>query len=178
MFEVQTLAQTYQLLVEEEEFRVAVGNFMNAFFLYHVRQRQMLLDEPLPLIAATEQAKRYAAFCAGAAEYLAKRYKLRVPEWTKEVAPLDTAWCVIPASDALLAEFQATTPEPFKKRNVLCGATIFTNAHRSSREPGNWKDRRRSLKATLAQLPETERAAFIADYNARVPKYLQLQPVE
>ncbi len=83
----------------------------------------------------------------------------------------------MPASEALLAEFQATTPEPFKKRNVLCGATIFTNAHRSSREPGNWKDRRRALKATLAHVPEAERAAFITDYNARVPTYLQLPSV-
>jgi hypothetical protein len=171
-FEIQTLASAYEELASGREgFRVAVGNFMNAFFLYSVRHRQQLLDDPIAYPEhPTEDQQRWAAFCAGAAEYLAERYGLCCPDWASNpVYCAAEPWCILPdASEALRQDFQQTTPSAFRKRNVLCGDRVFTNPHPSSREPGNRADLERKLAEVLSTLPPTEREAYVAERRTKL----------
>lgn len=169
--DMQTLAITYQELCADIGFRVAVGNFINAFFYLHVSERQDLLDDPLQLPShPTEEQHHWAAFCAGAAEYLAERYDLLCPEWA--LAPTYTLakpWYTIGGEDE-----EEATPEPFRKRNVFCGDRIFTNKYSSSKEPGSIQDYMRKRLQILEELSPDERAAYLQKYNARVPAWMQI----
>ncbi len=168
----QTLAMAYDELASGEEgFRVAVGNFMNAFFLYAVESRQDLLDPPIQMPEnATEDQRGWAAFCAGAAEYLAQRYDLQCPAWTHDPAYcMQEPWYTIPnANQRMRKHFQKTAPEAFRRRNVFCDDHVFSNAHPSSREPGNLEDLRRRRMDILAELPHAEREVYLTEHKAKM----------
>ena len=175
---LQTLAQAYEQLYAGEEFRIALGNFMNEFFLYNTHNRQALLDAPLVMPEApTEDHLHWAAFCAGAAEYLAKRYRLQCPQWAYDPSyVLSSPWYMTGPFDnpVMRASLKKDAPEPWQRRNVFCSPNIFTNHHRSSREPKSQKALLRHRQAMLDKMSSEERSAYVAEYNARVPRWMRI----
>lgn len=170
----QTLAAAYQELASgRESFRVAIGNFMNAFFLYYIHERQLLLDEPLKLPEnPTVDQLGWAAFCAGAAAYLAERYGLDCPSWALDPRYiLPEPWYVVPnASQALQEDFRETAPAPFRCRNVFCSDRVFSNAHPSSREPGNLAEIEMLRRELLDALPKDERERYQQSHQQKMAR--------
>ena len=75
----------------------------------------------------TKEQRGWAAFCAGAAEYLAERYNLQCPTWVRRsVYSLSEAWYIIPNANTALKEyFRETAPEAFRRRNVFCSDHVL-----------------------------------------------------
>jgi hypothetical protein len=170
--QVYTLAMAYNELASgKEEFRVAIGNFMNAFFLYCVESRQELLDPPIQMPEnPTENQRGWAAFCAAAAEYLAERYDLFCPVWSHNPAyHMPEPWYTVQeASPAMRQYFQEAAPAAFRRRNVFCDDHVFSNPHPSSREPGNLEELRRKRLEILAALPQEERDAYLTAHQVKM----------
>ncbi len=171
-FKTQTLALAYDELASGKEgFRIAVGNFMNAFFLYNIDNRQSLIHDPIQMPQnATEEQFGWAAFCAGAAEYLAGRYDLQCPIWVHNPAyTMHEPWYIISNANQAMCEYLLeTAPEAFRKRNVFCSCNVFSNPHPSSLEPNNLADIDRRRSEILAAMPQAEREAYLAAHSAKM----------
>jgi hypothetical protein len=71
---------------------------------------------------------QWAVFCAASVEYLCKKYALPCPEWALNPRySLEEPWYYDISADLpeVQAELRQTTPEPFTKRNIFCGAHIM-----------------------------------------------------
>lgn len=65
------------------------------------------------------------AILAALAEELADRNGIERPRWTRAIGPLDELWSP-PATPRMRAEAEATTPSPFRRRNlVLAREALF-----------------------------------------------------
>lgn len=68
------------------------------------------------------------ALLAAFAEELAAEHGLPRPRWTRSVGPLQEEWAA-PGTPRMRAEAAATTPEPFRRRNlVLARSALFRQA--------------------------------------------------
>lgn len=116
------------------------------------------------MLEKTEDQRGWAAFCAGAAEYLAERYDLRCPDWALDPAySMPEPWYhpVSKAFPALRKRFEQTAPEPFRKRNVFRDNRIFVNAHPSSREPNNLAELEQRRQERLSAMSPEERESYL-----------------
>ena len=130
---LQTMALTYQEIVQGEEPWIALGNFMNDWFDYAKDKRTQLVAEPLTLpekISVDDY--RWATFCTASVEWLCERYGVPCPSWIHS-APyrLSERWFDSPGAHKpeVRARLIQETPEPFSRRNIYCGNRMFANKY-------------------------------------------------
>lgn len=65
---------------------------------------------------------------AALAEQLATEHDTQRPRWTRAFGPLDESWSP-PSTPRMLARFEESAPEPFRRRNIaLPRSTLFRSA--------------------------------------------------
>jgi len=130
---LQTMALTYQEIVQGEEPWIALGNFMNDWFDYAKDKRTQLVAAPLALPEKISVDNyRWATFCTASVEWLCEQYGVPCPSWVYS-APykLRERWFDSPGSHKpeVRARLIQQTPEPFSKRNIYCGNRMFANKY-------------------------------------------------
>lgn len=119
-----TIAETFEQICSGQTPWVAIGNFLNDWWFYAVDNRRKMIETPLPP-AATLEMQRWAAFCAATVEWLCQRENLPFPSWTSQSRyTLSAPWFYYDDADSR-SWLLATTPAPFKMRNIFGGDRMF-----------------------------------------------------
>src|SRR5258708_7805024 len=121
-----TLAEAFERLQKGEPPWGAIGDFLEDWRNTLPADRLELVSHPIPQVKTGEQ-QQWAALCAGIAEQLCRQDNLSIPPWAlDEQYILREPW-YLSARGERFRQYQAkTTPEVFKRRNVLGGDRLLS----------------------------------------------------
>lgn len=136
---VQTLARAYDEIRAGTEPWVALNEFFHEWFDYSRDRREALVAEPIRFAegdagAKGDEPRRWAAFCAAAADELCARAGMPHPKWVDDpVCTLAEPWYGFGDPGARAPEVRAhlkrVTPERLGRRNILGGDRVFANKY-------------------------------------------------
>lgn len=128
-----TIAETFDQICANPQPWVAIGNFLNDWWFFAVEHRCEMIDTPIAA-APTPETQRWAAFCAAMVEWLCWQEGLSFPEWTsKKCYVLPEPWFLY-EKPGYRPWLLATTPAPFKIRNIFGGDRMFLHVPRDKAE--------------------------------------------
>jgi hypothetical protein len=118
----QTIGETYERIRREPSFPwLAVGDFLDDWRRSAVEDRLGLVESGISPAKSEPALRRWAAFCSAMVEWLCWQDQLTFPSWTtRPEFHLDEPWFLYPGL-ALRPWQLATTPAPFKLRNIFGG---------------------------------------------------------
>lgn len=124
-----TIREAFEQIGHNQTPWVALGNFLNDWWFFAIEHRRELIQQPLPP-ATNIEARRWAAFCAATVEWLCLQEGVPCPIWTKQKRyNLSDPWFFYDDDDSRLWLI-ATTPAPFKMRNIYGGDRMFNHVPR------------------------------------------------
>ncbi len=125
-YQWHSAAEAFEQICNGQAPWVAIGYFLNDWWFFAVEHRRELIDTPL-VPAPTPELHRWAAFCAAMVEWLCWQEDLPFPDWTaKECYILPDPWFFY-EKWSRRSWLLATTPAPFKMRNIFSGDRIFNH---------------------------------------------------
>jgi hypothetical protein len=133
-----TLADAYRSISAGAEPWVALNEFLHEWSDYADHQRAELIAEPLPTGASSgvnESATwPWAVFCAATADWLCEHDRIQRPAWVDDPAYTLTApWYCFDAPGTakphVRSYLERTTPELFRRRNIICGDRVFATKY-------------------------------------------------
>ena len=121
VYQPQTMAETFERIRGGTTPWVAIGDFLDDWKRTPKEQRAALVAEPIAEVGDDRELQRWAALCAGIVEWLCWNDHLPFPTWTSDARYiLPEPWFLYPGW-RLRAWQLATTPAPFKMRNIYGG---------------------------------------------------------
>jgi hypothetical protein len=124
----QTIAETFEGISKGKGGSpwVPIGDFLDDWRRSDVEDRLELVNMGIASAGDDPELLRWAAFCAGMVEWLCWQDHLAFPEWTSNSAyHLPQPWFLYPG-DLLRAWQLASTPTPFKMRNIFTGDQVLS----------------------------------------------------
>ena len=121
-WQAQTIAETFERICGRNSTTpwVAIGDFLDDWRRTPVEHRGELVTEPIAPVP-TPDLQKWAAFCAARVEWLCWQDGLAFPGWTNQNSyNLQEPWFLYKGW-RLRAWQLATTPAPFKMRNIFGG---------------------------------------------------------
>lgn len=118
----QTMRETFERIQQmPSQPWVALGDFLDDWRRSDWEDRSELVQEPIGSLENDRDIQQWAAFCAATVEWLCWQNGLPLPGWTADpMYHLDVPWFLYPGD--LLKPWQlATTPTPFRMRNIFGG---------------------------------------------------------
>jgi hypothetical protein len=118
----QTIGETYRRICRDPSSPwLAVGDFLDDWRRSAPEDRLALVEDGLVLGDPEPVLRRWAAFCSAMVEWLCWQEQLAFPSWTgKAEFRLNEPWFLYPGH-ALRPWQLASTPAPFKLRNIFGG---------------------------------------------------------
>ncbi len=124
----QTIAETFERIKRESTPWVPIGDFLDDWRRSERDDRLELVSMGIEPAGENPELQRWAAFCAAMTEWLCWQDHLPFPAWTSDDAyRLAEPWFLYPG-DLLRAWQLATTPAPFKMRNIFSGDRTLSRA--------------------------------------------------
>ena len=123
----QTIAETFNRIQEDIAHPwVAIGDFLDDWRRSAKEDRLTLAAMGIASANAQGEELRWAAFCAAMVEWLCWQDGLPFPTWTNRPEyRLADPWFLYPG-DLLRAWQLATTPTPFRMRNIFGGDEMLS----------------------------------------------------
>jgi hypothetical protein len=127
-YSIHSITDVAAQIYQGEEPWYALGCFLHDWWCHPEDVRQELIAEP-PAPATMPEEKRWAAFCAATVEELCARTSCTCPSWCNRPDYfLEQPWFYHPQQSQ--RDWQlATTPEPFKRRNIFVGGSVLDNKY-------------------------------------------------
>jgi hypothetical protein len=126
---LHTMNIAFREICEGEQPWVALGDFLNYWWMYAKDRRYDLVVDPLPEAPVDQEYQRWAAYCAASVEHLCIKYSVPCPEWVHDPKyVLSTAWYYHP-QERVRHWLISTTPDEFRKRNIYSGDRMFSNKY-------------------------------------------------
>lgn len=126
---LHTMSIAFQEICEGEQPWVALGNFLNYWWMYAKDRRYDLVADPLPEALEEEEYQRWAAYCAASVEHLCTKYDVPCPEWVHDPKYVLSAPWYYHSQERIRHWLISTTPDEFRKRNIYSGDRMFRNKY-------------------------------------------------
>lgn len=121
----QTIEETFNRIREESSPWVPIGDFLDDWRRSEPEDRIELVSMGIASAGLDPELQRWAAFCAAMVEWLCWQDGIPFPSWTiRDEYKLPDPWFLYPG-DLLRAWQLASTPTPFRMRNIFSGDQVL-----------------------------------------------------